>query len=365
MSSRYQTPDAHDAQPLFHSCKARARSLAALCVLLGCLMSMRSRLGGVSADLPPLARAAMKMVIAPCLPGIGQRSIACYRLEDEEAMVDSSRSEKVPHGDAPVSGIFQRLATMCSVNKSAPKGLTGESLTTLQIAELQLERLTGIDLKAEAAKELEIGFLQLHFGTSFLTGNWLVRPHAFGGRPSRAVAISPGAAQPRLRSRAMARLACPRTPRSHAIHCPAITCAALRRNRSLRGVGRAPVSLTLPGRSVLHVGYLRALWRHAIYIGRPCPAPVRLPAEAAAVHAHHDAACQRRPRFGLEIPLWCAARAPARLARIPGPAYLSTLPATLRPPPCNLHRGLAPHPLRSARSVATRQVAPALTQERG
>ena len=36
-----------------------------------------------------------------------------------------------------------------------------------------------------------MGFFQLHFGTSFLIGNWLVRPHAFGGRPNRAVATSP------------------------------------------------------------------------------------------------------------------------------------------------------------------------------
>ena len=122
----------------------------------------------------------MKKIIAPCLPRIGQRSIAGYRLEDEEEMVDASRPEKVPHGDAPFSGIFQRLATMCSGNRSTPKNLGG-SITTLQVAELQLERLTGIDLKADAAKELDMGFFRLHFGTSFLIGNWLVRARALSG----------------------------------------------------------------------------------------------------------------------------------------------------------------------------------------
>ena len=176
----------------------------------------------------------MKKVIAPCLPRIGQRSVAGYRLEDEEEMVDSSRPEKVPHGDAPPgSAIFQRLATMCQGNRSTPKGLTGGSLTTLQIAELQLERLTGIDLKADAAKELEMGFFQLHFGTSFLIGNWLVRPHAFGGRPNRAVATSP------RRSASLA-LPCHGTPRQF--------CHSLSRNH-LRSSSPEPPSTRHGSRS--------------------------------------------------------------------------------------------------------------------
>jgi len=106
-----------------------------------------------------------------------QPAPARIQLGDEEAMVVNGKSEK--HREVPLSSIFQRLVTLCAGNRESKRSMghatrDASALTTLQVAEFQLERMTNIDIKADIARERQLGFFALHFGTAFLVGNWVL-----------------------------------------------------------------------------------------------------------------------------------------------------------------------------------------------
>ncbi|KAL1511339.1 hypothetical protein AB1Y20_006142 [Prymnesium parvum] len=73
-----------------------------------------------------------------------------------------------------MTSIFQRLAAVCLHRCSTTRAPGGEVISPQQLAEQQLQQLTGRDLKGEAEREAHLGFLRLHFGTTFLVGNWML-----------------------------------------------------------------------------------------------------------------------------------------------------------------------------------------------
>ena len=142
------------------------------------------------------------------------RRLPVDQLDDEEELVVDAKPEKLQHGELPLTSIFQRLAVLCMLNRASAKNVkttAGAPPTSLQMAELNLERLTGIDMKAEAAKERDLGFVPFHFGTAFLVANWLVRAApsacARSGYPSTVHACSlPAARRHRVLSSSSAAL---------------------------------------------------------------------------------------------------------------------------------------------------------------